>query len=278
VIDLACCAGLAAAALVLGIAYALRVFLAQPARDARIDRAGGSALLSKPVMQAGYWALRPIARACVALEIPANAVSWASLALAALAGIALAGGHFGVGAVLSVLSFGGDAVDGLVAREVGTASDSGEVLDAAVDRYAEFLVLGGVALFERSRPPLLLLALAAMAGGMMVSYSTAKAEALGVAPPRGAMRRQERAVYLVLGAALVPAASFACNTWHLQDWLASAPLVAVLTLVAAVANVSALRRLRAVALAASKCGPAAARLRAGADPLGRGPRAASDLR
>jgi hypothetical protein len=89
----------------------------------------------------------------------------------------------------------------------------------------------------------------AAVGGMMVSYSTAKAEALGVEPPRGAMRRQERAAACVLGATLVPPVAFACHRWGLPGWVATAPLAACLGLVAVVGNWSACRRLRAVALA-----------------------------
>lgn len=277
-IDLACSAGLAVSAIVLAVAYARRVSISGPAHHARVDRAGGSALLGKGMMEVGYWALRPVAHGCVALEISANAVSWASLALAALAGVALAAGHFGVGAALGLVSFACDAVDGLVAREAGTASDSGEVLDAAVDRYSEFLVLGGIAVFERSNAPVLLLALAATAGGMMVSYSTAKAESLRVEAPRGAMRRQERAVYFVLGTALVPATSYACDRWDLPGWTATAPLVATLALVAVVGNVSALRRLRAIARGADRPRLDTTRRRADADALAGDPRAASHLR
>jgi CDP-diacylglycerol---glycerol-3-phosphate 3-phosphatidyltransferase len=209
-------------------------------------------LLGRGPMQMGYWAMRPAARACIALGLSANAVSWTSLALAAMAGIALAMGRFGVAAVLSVGSSVCDALDGMVARETGTASDSGEVLDAAVDRYAELFFFGGVAFHERYDSLLVVLSLAATAGAVMVSYSTAKAEALGVRAPRGAMRRQERAVYSVIGVALVPIAAAASAVWTFPSWVVHAPLVAVLALIAIVGNVSAVRRLRAVALAVSK--------------------------
>ena len=81
----------------------------------------------------------------------------------------------------------------------------------------------------------------------MVSYSTAKAEALGVPAPRGAMRRQERAVYLVVGVGLVPVAAAACARMGLPLGSRALPLLAVLGLVAVVGNVSAVRRLRAIA-------------------------------
>jgi phosphatidylglycerophosphate synthase len=247
VTDLDFSLGLAMATLVVVIAYLGHVSRSGPAHHARVDRAGGSPLLGKGAMEMGYWAMRPVARACIAAGITANAVSFASLALAALAGIALGAGAFGVGAVLSLASSACDALDGMVARETGTAGDAGEVLDAAIDRYAELFFFGGIAYHVRADGAALVLTLAATAGAIMVSYSTAKAEALGVAPPRGSMRRQERAVYLGVGVALVPIVAAVCARTGLPAWLSSWPLFGVLALVAVVGNASAIRRLRLIA-------------------------------
>ena len=245
--DAGCSTVLAGALLVLAVCYARRVSHAGAFRNDRVDRAGGSPLLAKSAMEMGYWAMRPVARTFVAARVTANAVSWTSLVLAAGAGVALGMGYFGVGAAFGAASSLCDALDGMVARETGTASDSGEVLDATIDRYAELLYLGGIAFCERPRPVATLLALAAIAGAVMVSYSTAKAEALSVEPPRGVMRRQERAVYLILGAALVPPAALFVARVGLPPWLGHLPLYAALALVGVVGNVSAVRRLWAVA-------------------------------
>jgi CDP-diacylglycerol--glycerol-3-phosphate 3-phosphatidyltransferase len=249
VLDLACSYALVAIALGAMLAYGVRVSRRGAARFARVDRAGHSPLLGTPAMQMGYWTIAPLARAVAAAGVTANAVSWASLVLAAAAGGALALGRFGVGAALSLASSCCDALDGMIARETGTASDAGEVLDAAIDRYAEFFFFGGVAVYEHADARVLSITLAAAAGAMMVSYATAKAEALGVDAPRGAMRRPERAVYLVLGAALVPLAGVLRARTALPDGAEQAPLIAVLALIAVVANVSAIGRLAAVARA-----------------------------
>jgi phosphatidylglycerophosphate synthase len=269
VTDLAFSLTLAAMTLVVAVAYAGRVSRAGAAKHSRVDRAGSSPLLGKSAMEMGYWAMRPAARACVALGVSANAVSLASLVLAGFAGLALGAGALGVGAALSLLSSAGDAVDGMIARETGTASESGEVLDAAVDRYAELFFFGGIAYLERFDGFMLGLTLAATAGAIMVSYSTAKAEALHVVAPRGAMRRQERAVYLVVGTALVPIAAAVCERAALPVWIARAPLVAVLAIVAIVGNVSAVRRLRAVAEAVRRPEPLRAQSPEGANRLAR---------
>jgi CDP-diacylglycerol--glycerol-3-phosphate 3-phosphatidyltransferase len=275
VTDLACSLALLATTLVVAVAYAGRVTRAGAAHHERIERAGASPLLGKGAMEMGYWAMRPVARSLVALGISANAVSWASLALAAAAGLSLGLGHFGVGAAFSVASSICDALDGLVARETGTASDCGEVLDATIDRYAELLFLGGVLFEARQDAWVVLLAVVAIAGAVMVSYSTAKAEALGVAAPRGAMRRQERAVYFVLGAALVPVVAAVCARWGLPASLERWPLVASLAVVGVVGNVSAVRRLRAVAEAVRHPEPGTSRGEEAAEALARDAHAAT---
>ncbi len=245
-IDLACSVGLATLTLLVAIAYAGRVTRSGVAKHARVDQAGGSPLLGKGLMEMGYWAMRPIAQACIALGVTASSVSWASLGLAAAAGAALGFGHFGVGAALSLASSACDALDGMIARGTHTASDAGEVLDAAVDRYSELFFFCGVAFHERNDGLAVLLTFAATAGAVMVSYSSAKGEALRVEAPRGAMRRQERAVYLAVGAALVPITAASSGR---MPWLAHLPLLGVLALVAVVGNVSAVGRLRAIARA-----------------------------
>jgi CDP-diacylglycerol--glycerol-3-phosphate 3-phosphatidyltransferase len=247
VLDLACSVVLLSLAVFVAAAYAKRVATSGAAHHPRIERAGGSPLLGKRLMEMGYWAMHAPARACMAFGVTANAISWWSLAFAAAAALALGMGHYGVGAVLSVASFVCDALDGIVARETATASDAGALLDAVIDRYAELLFLSGIALHERADPLALGLVLAAIAGAVMVSYATAKAEALGVDAPRGAMRRQERAVYFVIGTALVPLAGAVASRWALPPWVAHLPLFGALGLVAVVGNVSAVRRLRTVA-------------------------------
>jgi CDP-diacylglycerol--glycerol-3-phosphate 3-phosphatidyltransferase len=275
VIDLAFSLGLVMATLVVAVAYAGRVSRAGAAREARIERAGSSPLLGKAAMEMGYWAMRPVARFCIAMGLTANAVSWVSFALAAGAGVSLAVGAFGVAAVLSLASSACDALDGMIARDTGTAGDAGEVLDAAIDRYAELFFFGGIVLRERLDPFAVVLTLAATAGAIMVSYSTAKAEALGLPAPRGAMRRQERAVYLVVGVALVPIVAAVCARAGLPPWIARAPLLAALGLVAIVGNVSAARRLRAIAVAAARRGPLRASASNQANAITRDPHAAA---
>ncbi len=88
--------------------------------------------------------------------------------------------------------------------------------------------------------------LLSLQGSFMVSYGSAKAEALGVTAPRGAMRRAERAAHLCAGALLSPIAGTLAERASLPSWVADAPMLGALALVGIVSNVSAVRRLVAV--------------------------------
>jgi CDP-diacylglycerol---glycerol-3-phosphate 3-phosphatidyltransferase len=249
VIDLACSLTILAIFAAAAAAYGVHVTRAGAERYARVDKAGASALLGKGAMEAGYWSLQPVGRALIALGLTANGVTLLSLGFGLTAAVALSLGHFGVGAALTAVATLGDALDGIVARQTGTASNAGEVFDAAVDRYQEFFFLGGLAVYFRAEPVALVLTLLALLGSFMVSYGTAKAEALGVESPRGAMRRVERAVYLDAGVVFAPIAGALAARFGLPAWITHVPILLALALVGGVGNVSAVRRLLAVARA-----------------------------
>jgi phosphatidylglycerophosphate synthase len=223
-----------------GLLYGARAALRGRARHERVERDGGSVFVGKPFMEFGYWLIGPVVALLDALGVTPNGVTAFSLLPAAGAF-----GWFGLGCLLATTAAFADIVDGLLARRQGVSSDAGEALDAAVDRYSEFFFMTGLLVFYRSQVPLLLLSAFVLLGGYMVSYATVKAEALGVPAPRGSMRRSERAVYLFFGAGFTP----------LCEWLAGparpllvrqAPMVFALAIVALVANVSVVRRFRAI--------------------------------
>ncbi len=240
-------------AALLVFSYALKMLLRGKTSYDRVNKQGGSALLSKGLMEMAYWGLQPVGDLLILLRLTPNAISILSFIFGALTGIALAFGHFGSAGFFSTISSLMDSLDGMVARKTGVASDSGEVLDAAVDRYVEFFFFAGLVIYYREVPWLVMLSLLACLGSFMVSYSTAKAEALQVTPPRGNMRRTERALYLTLGAILAPISiqSFELNSSYSSHGLypiaVGYPMVFSLFLVALFANISAVQRLNAIA-------------------------------
>lgn len=213
----------------------------------RASQARSSLVLPRAALEAALWCLDHVARGLIALGVTANAVSVSSVVLAAIAGALLCYGQFGWAAVAMVAASLGDALDGLVARRTGTASVAGALLDASIDRYEEFFFLGGLAIHFHQSVGALALTLLALAGSFMVSYGSAKAEALGVPVPPGAMRRAERAVLLCAGVAATPVFTWAAAASAIPAWAAQAPLFGALGIVALVANVSAVRRLRFLA-------------------------------
>jgi len=232
----------------LATAYALRAAFVGRVRHKRTEADGGSVFVNKATMEMVYWILDPIISFIAALGITPNMVTLASLIPAAGAGVALGFGWFGLGALLAILATFGDIIDGLLARKTGLSSDAGEVVDAAVDRYGEMFFFGGLIYYYRDHDQVLFIVLLAIVGSFMVSYATAKAEAMGVTAPRGAMRRGERAAYLITGAAFTPIAStlFAGSP---SLALRELPIILTLTIVAVVSNISVVQRLSAIAAA-----------------------------
>ena len=228
----------------LGI-YLIRSAVVGRRRHARTDADGGSVFLGKRAMEVAYWMIDPVIDFLAALRITPNMVTLFSLLPAAGAGVAIAFGWFGLASVLAVIATFCDVIDGLLARKTGVSSSAGEVMDAAVDRYGEFFLLGGLVYYYRTHDQVLFIVLAAIIGSFMVSYVTAKAEAMGVPAPRGAMRRGERAAYLIFGAAFTPLskAVFA-NSPSLA--VHELPIILALTIVAVVSNISVLQRLGAI--------------------------------
>jgi CDP-diacylglycerol--glycerol-3-phosphate 3-phosphatidyltransferase len=247
VLDVVCSLILLGAGACMGAGYLVRAAARGRVRDGRLAT-GEGALLGRSFSEAGYWLLSPLVGLLHRMGATPDAVTLASLAPAAGSGVALATGHFGLGALLAAAAGCCDLLDGALARRLGGGSDAGEALDASVDRYGEFFLLGGLAMHYRAQWPLLGLALLALLGGFMVSYATAKAEALGLPPPGGFMRRAERAVFLTAGATFVPVLGLALPGERAgRVELRELPMLIPLGLVAVLANLSAVVRLRRTA-------------------------------
>ena len=236
-------------AIVVLVAYGMRARRSGRTRDARLAGLGRSPFLGAWAVEAFYWAMhgpgRLLARARIAPDlITAFAVTLAVAAAPAAASgwLALAGALFVAGAVL-------DALDGMVARANGSVSRAGGMLDSVLDRYADAAPLIGLAVLYRFSAWQMLVPLIALLGSFLLSYIRAKAEALRLDLPSGAMRRHERIVYiaaaLVLGPQMSALAGSPGGVLH-PATLVLVGIVAVASNVAAIRlTIAARRRLRA---------------------------------
>lgn len=242
--DLICSLILCALAVLIIASYGVLTLLSKRTGNQRLDGLGGI-LLGRAIMETAYKLFEPLIELLVRARITPNMVTAFSLVPALLSAALVAMGHFGLGALLASTAGFCDMVDGMLARRYNTTSDVGELYDAAVDRYVEYFQLASLAFYFRSSPVTLLLCLGAVLGSFMVSYTTAKAEALGVKPPKGAMRRAERAVYVTCGCGAVPIWALLVPGVHRVAFVSlgrEVPIELALLVVAIVANVSAVRR------------------------------------
>src|SRR5438105_10087689 len=232
--------GFALVWLTLLAAYGIRVALAGRFAHERAEKEPGSPLLGRFLIEFGYWAFSPLEKACHALGVTPNELTAASLVASIAAAFFFVPGKPDVAGALVIFGADFDALDGMVARARGTASDAGELIDAAVDRYAEIATFAGIAAYYRSYPLGFWLALTSLAGALLVSYARAKGEISGIDARMGSMNRGERALYIGSAGVLSPyLAQFSePRVAHPAFYL----MLATLLLVAVMANITAIRR------------------------------------
>jgi phosphatidylglycerophosphate synthase len=97
-----------------------------------------------------------------------------------------------------------DMLDGQVARLGNMSSRFGALYDSVLDRYSELILFLGICYYLVSHHYFLssLFAFIAMIGSMMVSYTRARAEGLGIECKGGLMQRPERVVTIGICAIL----------------------------------------------------------------------------
>jgi len=232
------------------VAYLFRVMKRGSAKYARVERQGGSKLLNEDFMAMGYWWFEPIGHWFTNRGFTPNQVTWLSLVCAVIATVCLATGSFGIAAWFMLFAGLLDIVDGLVARLSGIQDPAGAVLDSSLDRYVDFLFLAGLLIYYIDSILFVIIVMFAMLGTFMISYSSSKAEAMQIEPPRGMMKRSERLVYIVAATGLTPfSLAYIEPEWDFSPAL-GLPIFLVICMFAILTNVSAIQRLKALGVAA----------------------------
>ena len=143
----------------------------------------------------------PIGRLLGRLGVSPNALTVSGYLLNLVVMYVLATGRLQLGGVLVALAGLFDGLDGAVARATGRASAFGAFFDSVTDRFSEGTVFFGLFLWYLHTGAQLELALiyVALLGSIMVSYTRARAEGLGIECKIGLLTRFERVALLAIG-------------------------------------------------------------------------------
>ena len=157
-------------------------------------------MITKLVRRYTMWITEPIARFFIFVGATPNHVTLLGLLLMAGVAVIIAFGHLRVAGLLILIAAGADGVDGVMARLQGRASRFGAFFDSSLDRYSEALTLLGLFIFFQRQGDLQALSLiyVAIVGSLMVSYTRARAESLGLSCQRGILTRVERVIVLIV--------------------------------------------------------------------------------
>jgi archaetidylinositol phosphate synthase len=178
--------------------------------------------------------------------LSANFWTGVGLAISIAAGVAYASPAFididryvaaVIGSVLLLISGFFDIVDGSVARVTKQASKKGAFLDSSFDKISEVVIFAGIALGGLADP---LWCLVALGISILVSYTRARAESLGVELKGiGIGERAERMLILAI-IGIVPL--------HLiQDSMLQTGMYWAVIIVAVVAGITLIQRIAATA-------------------------------
>jgi CDP-diacylglycerol--glycerol-3-phosphate 3-phosphatidyltransferase len=146
--------------------------------------------------------LQLIIRACVALQIHPNILTFVGVLINVAAAWALGLGRFVTAGVIMVIANIFDFIDGKVAVELQAVSAFGGFWDSVIDRFSDMaLFVGLIFLYsERGRTDYVIITALAMMFAIMTSYTRARAESLIHKCKVGFMERPERIVLLMIGA------------------------------------------------------------------------------
>ena len=169
-------------------------------RDADVQSKSGQLLGGRAdfVLHWFMWLMEPVTRTSIRLGLTADFYNWVGLVLGVGSGVLIAFGHLELAGWSIALSGVADIMDGRVSRATGKTSVYGDFIDSTLDRYIEAAMFIGMVYFYGSKGPGAMLAIAALASSLIVSYARARGEVHGVNCTGGLMQRGERLALLSL--------------------------------------------------------------------------------
>lgn len=135
------------------------------------------------------------------LGLTPNILTVIGLVLVCVIAAVIAAGYEALGAVLLIFGAGFDATDGSLARLTNKVTKFGGFLDSSLDRYADGILMLALVWrgIETDNRWMIVLAVVALIGMFLTSYTRARAEGIGLQLKEGWFTRLERMIVLVLG-------------------------------------------------------------------------------
>ena len=155
--------------------------------------------------------INSMVRGLASAGVSPNILTTVGVSINVLCGVLFGMGEFFWAGIVLIVANLFDMLDGNVARLTGNVTKFGGFLDSSLDRLSDMVAFLGIMMFYAGNSPEhsllnVFLGGVGLIGSVMVSYTTARSEALGVKANVGFLQRPERIVLLVIGA---------LSTW---DW------------------------------------------------------------
>jgi phosphatidylglycerophosphate synthase len=147
--------------------------------------------------------------ALIESRLTPNAISLTGFVLCVVSAVLVWERYFFLGGVVFIIGSVCDTLDGRYSRMSGKGTPFGAFLDSTLDRIEEGIVLTAVAAYFADRGDELAVAAVVLTvlGSLMVSYTRARAEALGVENKGGFATRAVRVTILSAGLVFAKGAS-----------------------------------------------------------------------
>jgi CDP-diacylglycerol---glycerol-3-phosphate 3-phosphatidyltransferase len=155
--------------------------------------------------------INAMVRGLASAGVHPNILTTIGVIINGVCGLLFGFGHFFWAGIVLIVANLFDMLDGNVARQTGNVTKFGGFLDSSLDRLSDMFAFVGMIIFYAGNSPQhsimnVFLASVGMMASVMVSYTTARSEGLGVKANVGFLQRPERVVLLIIGA---------LSTW---DW------------------------------------------------------------
>ena len=160
-----------------------------------------------------FW--RPVTNFLARKKINPNTLTIFGAVLVLAAGFFIYQGKLITGVIILLFGVQFDALDGTVARLQNRTTRFGAYLDSLLDRYAEVIIFLAIYFyyFDQLADWQSLIFWLALTGSLLVSYSRARSEGLGIKCEIGLMQRAPRIIILIIVITLASWISLNTVTW-----------------------------------------------------------------